>query len=118
MAESTFKLTYATMFDPPEELHTLFEQVLADVKANFGQEYSMIINNQDHFSEEKFEDRSPVDTNIVLGVFQKGTAEDAHKALAAARAAAPIWGGMKWQERVALIRKAAALIEEKRASEQ
>ena len=39
MAESTFKLTYATMFDPPEELHTLFEQVLADVKANFGQEY-------------------------------------------------------------------------------
>ena len=27
-----FKLTYATMFDPPEELHTRFEGALAELK--------------------------------------------------------------------------------------
>ncbi len=108
-----FKLTYATMFSPPEELHTRFEAALEDVRANLGKEYGMIINGQDHFAEEKFEDRSPANTDLVLGVFQKGTAEDAAKALAAARKAFPGWSHMKWQDRVALLRKAADLIDER-----
>ena len=37
MSES-FKLTYATMFNPPEELHTRFEEALATVKAGLGKE--------------------------------------------------------------------------------
>jgi 1-pyrroline-5-carboxylate dehydrogenase len=106
MAE-TFKLTYATMFNPPEELHTRFEEALEQVRGKLGQEHGMIINGQDAFSDEKFDDRSPVDTDVVLGVFQKGTGEDATRALAAAREAFPMWSGMKWQERVALLRKAA-----------
>ena len=32
--EIPFKLTYATMFNPPEELHTRFEDALAMVQAN------------------------------------------------------------------------------------
>ena len=59
MAEETFKLTYATMFNPPEELHTRFEQVLADVKGKLGGEHGMIINGEERFAAEKFEDRSP-----------------------------------------------------------
>ena len=112
MAE-TFKLTYATMFSPPEELHTRFEESLAKVKAGLGKEYGMIIDGKDRFSEEKFEDRSPVNTNVVLGVFQKGTEKDAHEALAAARKAFPVWSGIGWQDRVALLRKAADLIDER-----
>lgn len=108
-----FKLTYATMFDPPEELHTRFEEALAQVNENLGQEYGMIINGQERFAEEKFEDRSPVNTDVVLGVFQKGTGQDAADALAAARSAFPGWSGMAWQERVALLRKAADLIDER-----
>jgi len=112
MAES-FKLTYATMFNPPEELHWRFDEALQKIKANLGKEYGLIIDGKDAFSTEKFEDRSPVNTEVVLGVFQKGTAADAHKALAAARKAFPVWSGMKWQDRVALLRKAASLIEER-----
>jgi len=112
MADS-FKLTYATMFNPPEELHTRFEEALAKVKANLGKEYGMIVGGKDRFVAEKFEDRSPVDTGVVLGVFQKGTEQDAHEALAAARRAFPVWSKMKWQERVALLRKAADLIDER-----
>ena len=113
MAEETFKLTYATMFNPPEELHTRFEQVLADVKGNLGKEHGMIINGEEHFADEKFEDRSPGNTDLVLGVFQKGTARDADDAISAARKAFPIWSGMKWQERVSLVRKAAEIMDKR-----
>jgi 1-pyrroline-5-carboxylate dehydrogenase len=108
-----FKLTYATMFNPPEELHVRFEEALVKLKAGLGKEYGMIIGGKDRFSQEKFEDRSPVDTDVVLGVFQKGTEKDAHDALAAARKAAPVWSGMKWQERVALLKKAADLLDQR-----
>ncbi len=108
-----FKLTYATMFNPPEELHTRFEKALESVKVNLGQEYGMIINGQERFAEEKFEDRSPINTEVVLGVFQKGSAKHAEEALAAARRAFPLWSGMNWKERVALLRKAADLIDER-----
>ena len=113
MAEETFKLTYATMFNPPEELHTRFEQVLADVKSNLGKEHGMIINGKERFADEKFEDRSPGNTDLVLGVFQKGTARDADDAISAARKAFPIWSGMKWQERVSLVRKAAEIMDKR-----
>jgi 1-pyrroline-5-carboxylate dehydrogenase len=113
MSDTGFKLTYSTMFNPPEELHTRFEEVLSGVKANLGKEHAMIIDGEDQFADEKFEDRSPADTDVVLGVFQKGTARDAQRALAAARRAFPAWSGMKWQERVALMRKAADLIDER-----
>ncbi len=112
MSES-FKLTYATMFNPPEELHTRFEEALATVKAGLGKEYGMLIGGVDRFTGDKFEDRSPIDTNIVLGIFQKGGAADALDALAAARKAFPAWSRIKWQERVALLRKAADLIDER-----
>jgi 1-pyrroline-5-carboxylate dehydrogenase len=109
--ESSFKLTYATMYNPPEELHIRFEQALADVKKHLGEEHGMIIAGKEVFSAEKFEDRSPVDTNVVLGVFQKGTAKEADEALTAARKAFPTWSRMKWQERVKLLRKAAELMD-------
>ncbi len=113
VAGSQFKLTYSTMFNPPEEMHTRFEEGLARVKANLGQEHGMLIDGKDHFSAEKFEDRSPADTDVVLGIFQKGTAEDARLALAAARRAFPMWSHMPWQERIAILRRAADIIDER-----
>jgi hypothetical protein len=58
-----FKLTYATMYNPPEELHANFDSSLAKLKTNLGKEHAMIINGKDVFAEEKFEDRTPIDTD-------------------------------------------------------
>ena len=112
MADS-FKLTYATMFNPPEELHIRFEEALGRVKAGLGQEHAMLIGGKDVFANEKFADTSPANTELVLGIFQKGTEQHALEALDAARKAFPTWSRMKWQERVALVRKAADLIDER-----
>ena len=111
--KSDFKLTYATMFNPPEELHTRFEQALQKVKANLGQSHRMIIGGQEREARQTFEDRSPINTDWVLGVFQQGDAQDAQDAVTAARAAAADWGARPWQERLALLRKAANLIDER-----
>lgn len=109
--ESEFKLSYATMFNPPELMHDRYESALEDVKSRMGQQHAMLIDGQEVRSDEKFEDLSPIDHDWVLGRFQKGTAEHAGRALAAARGAAPMWSGMPWQERVRLLRRTAKAIE-------
>ncbi len=106
-----FKLTYATMFNPPEELHIKYDSALEKVKAKFGTEYAMIINNKDVFADEKFEDHSPINTDWVLAVMQKGNEKHAQDAMAAARNAARGWSRTPWQKRIELIRKAAGNIE-------
>ncbi len=73
----------------------------------------MIINGEERFASEKFEDRSPSNTDQVLGLFQKGTAQDANDAIAAARGAFPAWSKMPWQERVRLLRKAADIMDQR-----
>ena len=74
-----FKLTYATMFNPPEELHTRFDSALAMVKAGLGKEYGMIINNKDVFADEKFDDHSPINKDWTLAVMQKGNEKHARQ---------------------------------------
>jgi 1-pyrroline-5-carboxylate dehydrogenase len=108
-----FKLTYATMFNPPEDLHKGFDKAVANLKMNLGKEYGMIIDGKDVFSEEKFEDRSPVNTSWVLARMQTGNALHARMAIEAARKAFPAWSRTPWQKRVALVRKAASLIEKR-----
>ncbi len=112
-SENQFKLTYATMFNPPEELHERFDAALKKVKASLGKEHAMIIDGKEYFASEKFEDRNPANTDEVLGVFQKGSQQDALVATAAAKKAFPKWSRTPWQERVALVRKAAANMDER-----
>ena len=106
----TFKLTYGTMSNPPQELHDKFELALEDVKQQLGQEYPMIINGEKRFAEGKHQAYSPIDTRMHLATFQKGTAKDADDAVAAAKAAFPQWSAMNWEERVYLVRKFADCI--------
>jgi 1-pyrroline-5-carboxylate dehydrogenase len=109
----SFKLTYATMFDPPEELHTHYEKALSDAKDSLGREYGMIIDGKDRFAAQKFKSVNPTNTNQVLGTFQTGTAEDARDAVGAAKAAFPDWSKTPYPERVRLLRKAADLIDQR-----
>ena len=108
-----FKLTYATMYNPPEELHEKFDQAIAITKKNLGKEYSMLIGGKEVFADEKFEDRTPINTELVLAVMQKGGEHAAREALKAAKKAFPGWSSLGWMERVKLLRKAADLIDER-----
>lgn len=108
-----FRLTYATMFEPPEELHTQYEAALDRLKAGMGSDVPMLIDGQDVFADDKFENISPINQEWMLATFQKGGAVHAQRALAAARRATQTWSKMPWQERVAIMRLAADKINER-----
>jgi 1-pyrroline-5-carboxylate dehydrogenase len=108
-----FKLTYATMFNPPEEMHERFDAALVKVKSALGKDYGMLINNREIFSTEKLVDHSPINKNWELAVMQSGNQDHAHQALDAARKAFPAWSHTPWQERIRLLRKAVQIIEER-----
>lgn len=108
-----FKVTYSTLGSPDPLLHQYYEEDVAKAKANFGKNYPMFINGEERFAEKTFEKRSPVNLDWVMGTFQYGTKQDVDDAITAARAAFPAWSGRPWQERVAIIRKAADLISER-----
>ena len=101
------------MYNPPDELHTDFDTSLAKLKSKLGKEYAMLIDGKDVRADEQFEDRSPIDTNVVLAVMQKGNENHAEMALASARKAFPAWSHTPWQERIKILRKAADLIDER-----
>jgi 1-pyrroline-5-carboxylate dehydrogenase len=105
------KITYATLAMPPDDpRHAIFDQALADVKANLGQAHPMVIGGQPRMAAEQFADTSPVNTDWTLGYFQKGAAQDTRDAIAAARTAFPVWRDLGWKQRVKIMRKAADLI--------
>ncbi len=109
--DTTFKLTYSTMFNPPEVLHTHFAEAMAALKANLGKEIPMFIGGEERVVAEKYHEYSPINTDLHLATFQKGGTQDALDAIAAARQAFPSWSRMYWDERVYLLRKAAELID-------
>ncbi|HSN76092.1 MAG TPA: aldehyde dehydrogenase family protein, partial [Anaerolineae bacterium] len=113
MTKPKIKITYSTLSAASPELHQMFDQAVEQAKARFGAVYPMLINGEERFADETFEDRSPINTDWLLGAFQKGTAEHGREALKAARAAFPGWSKTPWPERVALMRKAADLISER-----
>lgn len=108
-----FKVTYSTLSSPDPLLHQLFDEAVADFKANAGQTYPMFINGEERFAEQTFAKVSPTNTDLVMGYFQKGSVQDANDAVAAAKAAFPGWRDTPWQERVAILRRAADLMSER-----
>jgi 1-pyrroline-5-carboxylate dehydrogenase len=108
-----YKLTYSTMFDPPPALHERFEAALAVVRSHLGAEHPMLINGRDERARVRFDAKSPIDTRVVLGRFQAGDVAHASAAAEAAKAAFPRWAATPWTERVALMRRAVHLIEER-----
>lgn len=110
---ANFKLTYSTMFNPPEELHLGFDQAVQSLKTGMGREHFMFINGEDVRAEQTYQDVSPVNTDWVLATVQKGTPAHAQRALEAAQKAFPAWSRTPWQQRITLLRKAASLIEER-----
>lgn len=114
MATKTkFKVTYATMSADNEELQSSFDAAVEHVRKEWlGAELPMYINGEKVYADEKAKHYSPIDTDLLLGVSQKGTIEHARAAIAAAKAAFPGWRATPWQERVAVLRRIAETMSE------
>src|SRR5438552_8489162 len=104
----TMKITYATMSgDQMEDLHREIDAAIAQVKTTFGKSYPLYIGGREVRAASEFDDRSPIDTRMLLGTVQSASREQTRDAIAAARAAYPAWSALPWTERVALLKKVA-----------
>src|SRR5438034_10110668 len=102
------KITYATMSgDQMEDVHRELDAAIAHVKTTFGKSYPLYIGGREVRASSEFDDRSPIDTRMLLGTFQSASREQTRDAIAAARAAYPAWSALPWTERVVLLKKVA-----------
>src|SRR5919198_5563422 len=109
------KITYATMTaDRMDDLHRELDAAIERVPSTFGRSYPLMIGGREVRASNEFDDRSPIDTRILLGRFQSGGREHVRDAIAAARAAFPAWSARPWRERVALLKKVADAIRKHR----
>lgn len=108
------KITYTATADQIERMHSAFDDAIAAVRADLGKSWPMIIDGVERTAATTFEVRSPIDHALLLATFPRGTAKDVDDAVAAAEAAYPAWSARPWQERVAIMRRAAELIRERK----
>ena len=75
--------------------------------------FANYIDGQWRDGRDTFEDRNPANTDEIVGLFSKGTAQDAEAAVEAAAAALPGWAGMAAPARGNFLYKAADILEKR-----
>jgi 1-pyrroline-5-carboxylate dehydrogenase len=108
------KITYTSTPEQVESMHAAFDRALEEVKGELGRTYPMIIDGKPRAGADTFEVRAPADHDVVIGHFAAGAEQDVNDAVAAARAAFPEWSHRPWPERVAIMRRVAELIRERK----
>src|SRR6185369_15110898 len=108
-----FKITYATLRNDNDELHAAFEAGLEEAKRELGGHHRNFIDGLEREAQAETTVASPIDRDLILGHFAKGSRSDVQEAVDAARRAQPAWAATPWRDRLALIRKAAELISER-----
>jgi 1-pyrroline-5-carboxylate dehydrogenase len=113
MTAQRIKITYATLRADNEDLQQQYEAGLERAKARLGQSHRNFVDGVERDGDGTFEVRSPIDTEILVGEFAKGTRADVQDAIAAARRAQPAWFRLGWEKRLEILRRAAELISER-----
>jgi len=114
-APSAAKVTYTSADVDWESFHRQFDEALARVRAQLGRNYPLQIGKEAIASGgPPLLVTSPIDTSVMLGRFATATSEQVGRAVAAAKAAQRAWAHLPWTERVAILRRAAGLIRERK----
>jgi 1-pyrroline-5-carboxylate dehydrogenase len=109
----TTKITYATMSADNQELNRAYEEAVERVRGSLGKDHPFLINGEERWGGGFYQERSPIDGEIVMGRIAEATPDDVDAAVRAAKQYQPTWSSMPWQERVQLMLHAAEVMEER-----
>ncbi len=109
----SFRLTYATMFDPPEALHLGFEAALLRVRESLGARHPLFIDGCDVPAHTHATRATPMDRDLNLGEFALADASHVDAAMRAAVRAFPAWRALPAGERARFVRRIGTLMEER-----
>jgi 1-pyrroline-5-carboxylate dehydrogenase len=109
------KITYTSANVDVEAFHDAFDAALDEVRAELGRSHALHIGAVAiETTGNPLEDRSPIDTSLLLGTFSSAGAEHVDQALHAARSAQVDWARRPWRDRVQMLHRAAVLIRERK----
>ncbi len=110
----TPKITYATLTITPKD-DEAYEHAVKEVRARLGSHYSMYINGEKWNSTgEEYTHASPLNTDLVVSYFPKGSRDDVKAAIDAARDAFHDWSSKRYNDRVRILRRAAEILLQRR----
>ena len=105
-----FRITYATMSADNEELQQAYDEAAERMKAELGKPYPVVVNGEERWHDETYDEPSPIDEDITIGKFSQATTQDVDDAVAAAKAYQLEWDRTGWQERVRILRNVADIM--------
>ncbi len=101
------------LFSDPEDCKGM-EKAIAEAESNLGREYHLIIDGKREKAPDQFMSHNPSDPDEVVGIFQRGTVEQAEKAIQAALKAFESWSRTPAEERAEYCFKIADIIRRRR----
>ncbi len=109
------KITYSAIGGNMDEIHASFEAGLASVRRGLGATHHLYIDGkQVKGAGRSLQTRSPIDRDIIVGEFTTADHAQVDAAVSAAKRAQRAWGLTPWQERIAVLRRAAEQIRKRR----
>ncbi len=108
----TNEFTYRKMLESGEEekFDELFDRAVERAKTSFGKKYPMYIGGKEVYAESELIEKSPINNDVVIGYFQKGTVEHAKSAVESARSAFKEWKDIDYEKRAEIFSRAADII--------
>jgi len=97
-----------------DEFHRAYEAEVDDIRSDFGATHPLRIDGDAVETGETFTVTNPGDTDQVLGEFAAGDETHVDEAVAAASDAFDEWKETSWEERVAIFRDAADVIQDRK----
>ena len=97
-----------------DEFHAAYDEALAAVEAELGASHPLVIDGERVATDQEFTVTSPAETDLEVGTFAAGTAEDVDEAVDAATAAFDSWRVREPSERAAIFRRGAERMRERK----
>ena len=73
MADKDFRITYATLSADNEDLQRNYDEAVERARAELGKEWPFVVNGEERWTDEKYEEPSPIDSDIIIGRFSQAT---------------------------------------------
>src|SRR5262249_31550659 len=80
-----FRITSATMSADNEELQAADDAAAERARAELGKDYPVVVNGEERWRDDTYDEPSPIDKDILIGRFSQATTQDVDDAVAAAK---------------------------------
>jgi 1-pyrroline-5-carboxylate dehydrogenase len=109
-----YKITYSALNANMDQIHEEFEQAYQALRSELGWTTPSIIQGKPYQGERVNRKMNPTQTQELIAQYAVVTEPVLNEAFQHARAAQKLWGLTSWTERVAITRKAAEIMRERR----